>query len=378
MSVTPGAAGSGAAQARWVIRDLGTLGGAGEAVALNERGQVVGWSSLQRERSPRHAFLWQSGKMRDLGTLGRDLGGDMPSLSAAVGIDERGLVVGNSSVDQNSPVSYAFVWRGGQMTALAPGGGLSSADAISDRGQVVGWRGDDLGYGRGRAFTWQNGQLRSLGVLPGRAHSWARALNERGEVVGESYSVDDAQDGMQVKTRAFLWRSGKMIDIGVLPGDRESSAVAIDESGRILGSSWRSDAVERGFLRRAGRLIDLGRLRPVALNDRGQVIAITGGYGTDGRAVLWQGGRRILLPTLGGKASAATAINGRGQIVGTSTTKNGAQHAVVWENGRITDLGTLGGKSSRALAINERGQIVGSAARSDGSSRAVLWAPRSG
>jgi probable HAF family extracellular repeat protein len=317
-----GASSQASAQARWVIRDLGTLGEASQAIALNERGQVAGWSSLRRERSPRHAFLWQSGRMLDLGTLGRDLGGDLPNVSEAIAINDRGQVVGNSSVDQNRPVSYAFVWQGVRMTALATGGGDSWAAAINERGQVVGWRGDDIGYGRGRAFMWQNGRLRGLGVLPARSYSWAHALNERGEVVGESYSVDDAQDGVPVKTRAFLWRSGKLIDLGALPGHRESSAVAINERGAILGSSWRSafDPVGRGFLWRAGKLVDLGSLRPVALNDRGQVIANTGAEGDEGRAVLWQNGRRILLPTLGGKASEAVAINGRGQIVGASST----------------------------------------------------------
>jgi probable HAF family extracellular repeat protein len=363
-----------------VIRDLGTLGGASEAVALNERGQVVGWSNVRRSLNPRHAFLWEDGRMRDLGTLGRDLGGDLPSLSAAVAINDRGQIVGNSSVNQNSPVSYAFVWQGGRMTALAPGGDDSTADAISERGQVVGWRGDDLGYGRGRAFTWHNGAIRALGVLPGRTYSWAHDLNERGEIVGETYSVDDEQDGIQVKTRAFLWRSGKLIDLGALPGHRVSSAFAINERGQILGSSWRSadDDVGRGFLWQAGKFADLGRLQPVALNDRGQVIATTGGYGEDGRAVLWQGGKRILLPTLGGKTSEATAINGRGRIVGSSATRANVGHAFVWESGRITDLGTLGGKMSRAIAVNDRGQIVGVSTTKNGEAHAVLWTLRSG
>ncbi|MGZ8783276.1 MAG: DUF3466 family protein [Gaiellaceae bacterium] len=375
-----GASSQASGQARWVIRDLGTLGDASEAVALNERGQVVGWSSLRRERSPRHAFSWQNGRMRDLGTLGRDLGGDMPNVSEAIAINDRGQVVGNSSADQNRPVSDAFVWEDGRMSALAPGGGDSWAAAIDERGQVVGWRGDDLGHGRGRAFMWQNGRLRGLGVLPARSYSWARALNERAEVVGESYSVDDAQDGVPVKTRAFLWRDGKMIDLGALPGHRESSAVAINERGQILGSSWRlaSNPAGRAFIWRAGKLVDLGDIRPIAINDRGQVIANTGADGDEGRAVLWQDGKRIFLPTLGGKGSEAVAINGRGQIVGASATPTNARHAVLWANGRITDLGTLGGKNSRASAINDRGQIVGVSTTKDGTGHAVLWTARSG
>ena len=155
-----------------MITDLGTLGGTvSEALALNERSQVVGWSELEAGRSRRHAFLWENAKLRDLGTLGRDLGGDMPSLSQAVAINARGQILGNSSVDQNTPVSYAFVWQNGRMTAVtsAGGGKNSYASAINERGQVVGWSGYDYGFLRGHAFLWQSGKTRDLGTLPGEA-----------------------------------------------------------------------------------------------------------------------------------------------------------------------------------------------------------------
>ena len=64
---------TGAAEARWVITDLGALGdlhtlGGSESYAsdINERGQVVGASE---RKTGKHAFLWEDGTMRDLGTL---------------------------------------------------------------------------------------------------------------------------------------------------------------------------------------------------------------------------------------------------------------------------------------------------------------------
>src|SRR3954447_2074857 len=74
------------------ITDLGTLPGGGYsydsyAYGINDRGQVVGESRTASARA--HAFLWQRGKMRDLGTLSGHN-------SYAYAINDLGQVVGFS------------------------------------------------------------------------------------------------------------------------------------------------------------------------------------------------------------------------------------------------------------------------------------------
>jgi probable HAF family extracellular repeat protein len=71
--------------------DLGTLGGKNaEARAVNDSGEVVGFSSL--DDLTQHAFVWTPHDgMRDLGTLGG-------SYSIARMVNSRGLTGGNSSV----------------------------------------------------------------------------------------------------------------------------------------------------------------------------------------------------------------------------------------------------------------------------------------
>ena len=63
-------------------------------MAINDRGQVVGWSQTKAKdkygEPIAHAFLWQNGRMRDLGTLPGE------SNSGATAINERGQVVGSS------------------------------------------------------------------------------------------------------------------------------------------------------------------------------------------------------------------------------------------------------------------------------------------
>ncbi|MBA3881955.1 MAG: hypothetical protein H0X73_04375 [Chthoniobacterales bacterium] len=82
--------------------------------------------------------------------------------------------------------------------------------------------------------------MRDLGKLPGDTSSEAVAINNSGDVVG--YSA--GQDG----TRAFLWtkRSG-MQDLGTLSGGSYSRAMAINDARVIVGSSS-GDAGDHAFI----------------------------------------------------------------------------------------------------------------------------------
>ncbi|WP_240670729.1 hypothetical protein [Actinoplanes solisilvae] len=65
-----------------------------------------------------------------------------------------------------------------------------------------------------RAVRWQHGKITDLGTLGGD-HSFATAINDLGAIVGSSTTADGS-------LHAFLWRAGRMSDLGV-PG-RSSSA----------------------------------------------------------------------------------------------------------------------------------------------------------
>src|SRR4029077_15798727 len=68
----------------------------------------------------------------------------------------------------------------------------------------------------------------------------------------------------------------------------------------------------------------------------------------------------------GDSTSAATAINDAGEVVGISgdcgdaVGKFSARHSILWENGRPIKLPTLGGKAwNTPMAINNSGAVVG-------------------
>jgi len=161
------------------MRDLGTLGGTiGFANWLNNRGEVVGLSDLAADQTA-HPFLWANGHMRDLGTLGGDFG-------FANSVNERGFVVGGAqTADQNF---HGFLWRDGKMHDLPPVGGAPWAfgNSVNDHGQVAGNTTDAKGNER-FAVLWGGGHGYNLNTLiaPSKLHLvTAEYINDQGEIVG--------------------------------------------------------------------------------------------------------------------------------------------------------------------------------------------------
>ena len=124
------------------VSDLGVLPGFRESTAraINAQGQVVGWSSSTQSGPHRfqfryHAFVWQKGRMRDLGTVPR------LENSRAVALNDRDEIVGTSNSKREQ---HAVLWRGGKaydLNALIPPGTgwiLRDAVAINNRGWIVG------------------------------------------------------------------------------------------------------------------------------------------------------------------------------------------------------------------------------------------------
>ena len=131
---------------RYIVTDLGTLGGTfAAAEGLNNSGWVEGLSTLAGDQS-QHAFVWRNGVMRDLGTLGG------PNSNAYYSPNERGEVTGNAETLTLDPlgedtcgygdqlVCLPFVWQSGVMTPLPTtlGGSNGYAHGINNRGQIVG------------------------------------------------------------------------------------------------------------------------------------------------------------------------------------------------------------------------------------------------
>jgi hypothetical protein len=212
-----------------------------------------------------HASLQQNGSLTDLGSLP----GTNNSMSTWISPNE--LVAGFSENGQIDPVVsdfpeiHAVLWRNGNISdlgTLPQGGYESEANSVNSRGQVVGattnlvpdansmvqanfvlW---NLAYPyQSRAFIWdQDKGMRDLGTLGSGSDAEATIINERGQVMGHSYT-DSAPGGCgggyALTTGSFIWdEENGMKDIGSLGGGPCTFAWDMNNKGQIVGQAVRS------------------------------------------------------------------------------------------------------------------------------------------
>ena len=260
--------------------------------------------------------------------------------------------------------AYFEVQRGGiettpsyTITDLGTLGGVESwARGINNSGQVVGWS-DLPGYTATHAFLYDGTSMHDLGTLGG-TNSWAYGINNSGQVVGASDTAGSQQ-------HAFLYSGGTMHDLGTL-GGTYSSAYGINDSGQVVGMSESTGPQGHAFLYSGGTMHDLGTLggsysSAYGINNSGQASGTAGNNPyTALHAFLYSGGTMHDLGTLGGSESWGYGINNSGQVVGMSfITGNTFTHAFLYDGTSMHDLGTLGGTVSEAYAINNFGWVVG-------------------
>jgi probable HAF family extracellular repeat protein len=273
------------------ITDLGTLGGNySSALSVNNRGQVVGgaMNAILDPFDPLfatqpRAFLWQDGAMQDLGTLGG-------SEATALFVNQRGQVAGfsftNSSPNSVAdicgtgvPTTDPFLWEDGRMIDLGTLGGTCGLPfSLNNRGQVVGLS-DLAGDLTSHPFLWHRGTMKDLGTLGG-SFGIAQGINDAGEVVGAANNKNDQA------FLAFLWKDDVMTNLGTLNGDDCSQAFHINSKGQIVGNSFPcAGGRSHAFLWENGSMTDLNALLPPGssltpwgdgafINDRGEIAGV--------------------------------------------------------------------------------------------------------
>ena len=394
---------------------------------LTNGGTAVGFAdtSLPDPFAPNFCFsdcfvsqAFQAGSGGVLTDLGALPGGGS---SAPIWITASGLVAGVSENGQTDPLyaglpeSHAVLWQQGAITdlgTLPEGGYQSEANAVNSSGQVVGaalntipdansmaaanyWF-FNVPYGyQQRAFLWdkQHG-MQDLGTLPGGTDAEALLINERGQVVGYSYTSSSpgaCGGGFALITGSFIWdKKNGMRDLGGFGGTC-TLATDLNNEGQIVGSSnLTGDQSYAAFLWENGSIHKLrGSLGgdfagAFALNGQGEAVGY--GYLPDNstfHATLWKNVKSITdLGVIGSDpCSYAAAINAGGQVVGSSIANCGDEfRAFLWEDGSIFDLNSLIPPASalylqNTYAINDSGEIAGTGVDASGNQHAFLAIP---
>jgi probable HAF family extracellular repeat protein len=231
-----------------VMTELPTLGGYdGYAAGVNNQGKVVGWAEntvhdptcsgsqvLQFE-----AVIWgpKLNQLTQLPPLPPD-----PD-SAATAINDNGQVVGISGLCSvavgGASAEHALLWENGVPTNLGNigGGAWNTPVAINNQGVIVGFAntsGDENAPLSPAGFIWTKAKgMQEIFPLSNDTNDIAFDVNEKGQVVGQSFSTSDV--------RAFLYEDGTATDLNslVLPGSSLFLTLAqgINDRGEIAGSA---------------------------------------------------------------------------------------------------------------------------------------------
>lgn len=319
------------------VTDLGDLPGGGtmsSANAINEKGQVVGYSQAA---GGNHAFIWDAvNGMRELSSH---------PYGVAYSINESGTAVGS----WNPSWVRSALWTSSGMTDLgtAAGGPYSEAYGINDAGYIV--QNDAYFWGPpGSAYLRSpSGTVTNIGPVPGYNWAYGTGINNLEQICGVGAI---AWNSGYRDSRAFRWDpTTGMLVIDPLPGGAWNIALEINESGVVVGQSAVAGGLTHPYVwDPVDGAVDIG------------VLASTGVAG----------------------GGVAQGINDYGVVVGNSEVAPGVGHAFFWTGDEgIVDLNSrlLNGTDwqylEAAYAINNAGLIVGGGFLTNGDYHAFLLTP---
>src|SRR6476619_7304740 len=240
------------AKSQYQVSTLPDFGGTSSGGnSINDQSWAAGYSRFPNR--DRHATLWRSSLLTDLGTLGG------PNSSVTWNVkNTQGIIVGisqtadpqllgeswSSAAFYSTPnnvgyINLGFVWQNNQMRGLPnfAGGNNGFATGANNLSQVVGWAENGVHDPsccctqvlQFRPAMWTLGppdQIHALPLIPGDTSGAATAINDRGQIVGISGTCDQAV-GRLTAAHAVLWDDGHPADLGTFPAAWWNTPTAI-------------------------------------------------------------------------------------------------------------------------------------------------------
>jgi probable HAF family extracellular repeat protein len=259
----------------------------GEARGINDSGQIIGWAE-PKSGGRNEAMLYALSSKTNLG----DLCDSSPTASEAQAINNSGTIIGYADDCDFTVQAARFSGKGTNNISLGGiGGGLNGvAYAINASGQIVGYGTREQDQLRHAALFNASGNV-DLGTLAGTADSLAYGINDAGQIVGTC----SVSNGSAFHATLFSGNGTNNIDLGTL-GGMNSHAYAINNHGEIVGNSYpatNNNSVYHAFIYKNGVMSDInglvltnsgfsnirfadgsGQLPGRVINDSGQIAAI--------------------------------------------------------------------------------------------------------
>jgi uncharacterized membrane protein len=202
------------------------------ATGINEAGFIVGAGVIVRgTEGTFHALVWSArtpGSVTDLGTLH----GDEANGIRLVGVNERGMLIGNA-FNANTGTSTAVIGtvRGG-LRALPGSAPAASTTAVGITGRYI--VGTQYLNGSTQPVRWVNGRAQ---VLPGDAE--ANGVNRWGTVVGRRSDL----------STAVIWTGvTDPVELPIPAGLQQPGATAITDRGTVAGFGFDNTSAQQPVL----------------------------------------------------------------------------------------------------------------------------------
>jgi probable HAF family extracellular repeat protein len=208
-----------------IATSISTLGSSVSlANAINNSGEMAGWNSYNSNTNfDPQAFLYSNGSMQNINSSSL-----FPSGTEAYGINNAGEVVGTGYLSPSN--FHAFLYSSGKVKDLGPSGAFqATAYAINTSGQIVGTY--SLNSGASGTFLYTNGKMTTVPNPAGSRGGFGIAVNDTGEIVGALYP------GSSGGSHAAKFANGAWTDLGNFPGAQGSGANAINTAGQIVGTA---------------------------------------------------------------------------------------------------------------------------------------------
>jgi uncharacterized protein (TIGR03437 family) len=277
-------------QPKYTIQDLGTLPNLPSCTgtAISQSGQVAGYCNAAGGSiflgADTHPFLYANGTLTDLGAPGQpaaptgvnDSGvvvGSFVNVSLVTGLSVAPFIYQNGSIQRFAgipPTSAPFgltntgqsastdllagglnffvssepyeITTAGTSTALKPSSGSEGvAFGISPSGEwIAGGSGSALNGGlvSQTPTVWHNGTPQAFPLAPNFDYNSATGVNDSGMAAGAAFTYDFTKlKDPNATGHAVLFNNGAVTDLGVLGADQSSAALAINNSGTVVGFS---------------------------------------------------------------------------------------------------------------------------------------------